>query len=60
MPVEFSVQCPYCHEQVEIAWETPSAAWICDFCEHTFWVRLNQEGVYQGVKMKVHNGCCGN
>jgi hypothetical protein len=58
MPVEFSVQCPYCHEQIEIYWEVPSAAHICDFCEHTFWIRPNSNGVYEGFRMKV-SGCCG-
>lgn len=64
---QFNLDCPYCQAVIEIAWEQESALWICDFCEHTFWVRRRTVALEQsermieefyGVRMKV-GGCCG-
>ena len=66
------VTCPYCLEEIMITWEIPNAAWVCEHCDHTFWVRHGEHVVprmtpgetilrngWYTAKMKV-SGCCGN
>lgn len=65
------ITCPYCLEAIVIVWDVPNAAWVCEYCDHTFWVRRGGHIVYQTAqgetewrdgwytaKMKV-SGCCG-